>query len=134
MSAFISANLTLRVSIGLIFFWFGLVKFFPGVSPAEDLASNTICTLTFHMISPPICTIGLAIFESLIGILLIFGKLVKPVLALLFLHMLGTLFTFFLFPDTMFENYPLVLTLQGQYVMKNVIILASIPSIWPKEG
>lgn len=120
----------LRLSIGIIFFWFGLVKFFPGLSPAHDLASNTICSLTFHMISPPACTTLLAIFESLIGFLLITGKFLKPVLVLLFLHMLGTLLTFFIFPDIMFTKFPFVLTMQGQYVMKNIIILASILTIW----
>nr|WP_242067788.1 DoxX family protein [Cyclobacterium marinum] len=128
-----SGNSILRISIGLIFFWFGLVKFFPGVSPAENLASSTICAITLHVTTPPVCTILLAIFESLTGLLLITGKFLKPVLILLFLHMLGTLLTFIIFPDLMFEKFPFVLTMQGQYVMKNVTILASIPTIWPKE-
>jgi uncharacterized membrane protein YphA (DoxX/SURF4 family) len=121
------------IVIGIIFFWFGLVKFFPGISPAEDLVSKTICTLTFNLTSPPTCVIMLAIFESLIGVLLIVGKFLRPVLVLLFLHMLGTLLTFFLFPDLMFTKFPFVLTIQGQYVMKNIIILASVPTVWLGE-
>jgi len=123
----------LRLSIGIIFFWFGLVKFFPGISPAEDLASSTICALTFNVTSPPTCVIILAIFESLIGLLLIVGKFLKPVLALLFLHMLGTLLTFFIFPHLMFLKLPYVLTMQGQYVMKNIIILAACITLWASQ-
>lgn len=117
----------------MIFLWFGIVKLFPGSSPAESLASGTICALTFHVISPPTCTMALAIFESLVGILLVSGRLLKPVLVLLFLHMLGTLLTFFIFPDLMFAKFPFVLTMQGQYVMKNIIILAAILIIWPQR-
>lgn len=129
----INRNTILRICIGMIFLWFGIVKFFPGSSPAESLASGTICTLTFHVISPPTCTVTLAIFESLIGISLVFGRLLKPVLVLLFLHMLGTLLTFFIFPDLMFAKFPFVLTMQDQYVMKNIIIMAAILIIWPSE-
>ena len=129
----INRNTILRFCIGMIFLWFGFVKFFPGSSPAESLASSTICALTFYVISPPACTIALAIFESLIGILLVLGRFLKPVLVLLFLHMLGTLLTFFIFPDLMFAKFPFVLTMQGQYVMKNIIIMAAILIIWPQR-
>ncbi|UCS92213.1 DoxX family protein [Echinicola marina] len=129
-----STNTILRISIGAIFFWFGVVKFFPRVSPAESLAADTICALTFHVISPPACTIVLAVFESLLGILLIIGSFLKPVLILLFLHMLGTMLTFFIFPDLMFAKFPFILTMEGQYVMKNIIILASVLLLWSRDS
>jgi len=58
----------LRWSIGIIFIWFGMVKFFVGLSPAEDLASSTICTLTGQFFPQGSCMPILAIFQSLIGI------------------------------------------------------------------
>ncbi|AVR46525.1 hypothetical protein C7S20_15325 [Christiangramia fulva] len=120
----------LRRSIGVIFIWFGMVKFFVGLSPAEDLASSTICTLTAHIFPQASCMPVLAIFESLIGISLLSGKFLKWALGLLFLHMLGTFSTFFIFPEQMFSHFPFVLTMKGQYVMKNIIILAAGISIW----
>jgi len=120
----------LRWSIGIIFIWFGMVKFFVGLSPAEDLASSTICTLTGQFFPQGSCMPILAIFESLIGISLLSGKFLKWALGLLFLHMLGTFSTFFIFPEQMFSHFPFVLTMKGQYVMKNIIILAAVTSIW----
>ncbi len=43
----------LRISIGIIYFWFGALKFFHGYSPAEDLAINTINELTFGLVPMP---------------------------------------------------------------------------------
>src|SRR5215204_4031866 len=42
----------LRISVGIVFLWFGLLKFFPNLSPAEDLAARTISTLTFGVVQP----------------------------------------------------------------------------------
>ena len=120
----------LRWSIGIIFIWFGMVKFFVGLSPAEDLASSTICTLTGQFFPQGSCMPILAIFESLIGISLLSGKFLKWALGLLFLHMLGTFSTLFIFPEQMFSHFPFVLTMKGQYVMKNIIILAAVIGIW----
>lgn len=120
----------LRWSIGIIFLWFGMVKFFVGLSPAEDLASSTICSLTGHIFTQASCMPILATFESLIGISLLSGKFLKWALGFLFLHMLGTFSTFFIFPEQMFSHFPFVLTMKGQYVMKNIIILAAVISIW----
>ena len=128
-----SAFSFLRWSIGVLFLWFGAVKFIPGLSPAEDLASSTICALTADVFSPTGCLIPLAFVESLIGIFLILGRFLKLTLGILFLHMLGTLLTFFIFPDLMFTNFPFVLSMEGQYVMKNIIIIAAGITIWISE-
>ena len=37
----------LRTNVGIVFFWFGVLKFFPALSPAEDLAGRTISALSF---------------------------------------------------------------------------------------
>jgi uncharacterized membrane protein YphA (DoxX/SURF4 family) len=44
----------LRISLGIVFFWFGVLKFFPGLSPAQDLAMRTIGLLTFGLVPPQV--------------------------------------------------------------------------------
>ena len=71
-----NALLFLRISIGIIYLWFGILKFFHGYSPAEDLAINTINKLTFGLIPEPLNITLLATWECALGILLIVGKMV----------------------------------------------------------
>ena len=66
----LTSNNLLALSIGLTYLWFGLLKFFPGLSPAEDLAQNTIDTLSFGLIPAELSLIFLAIWETAIGLLL----------------------------------------------------------------
>ena len=88
----------LRISMGIVFIWFGVLKFFPGVSAAQDLAIRTIELLTFGLVSQLIIINGLAAWEVLIGVGLISGKFMKATLLLLFLQMIGTFTPIFLFP------------------------------------
>ena len=67
----------LRLSIGIIFFWFGFLKYFEGLSPAEDIATKTIDTMTFGILSEKVILYGLATWEVLIGIGLIFKIFLK---------------------------------------------------------
>lgn len=60
----------LRIGLGMIFFWFGILKFFPGVSPAEELVKNTV-----YFIDPDLFLPILAAWETLIGIGLITGEI-----------------------------------------------------------
>ncbi|MDQ7024421.1 MAG: DoxX family protein [Anaerolineae bacterium] len=115
----------LRVSVGIVFLWFGFLKFFPNVSPAQDLAANTIETLTFGLIQSTISVPVLAIWETLIGIGLITGKFMRVTLALLGLQMLGTITPLFLFPDETFRTFPIVPTLEGQYIIKNLVLVSA---------
>ena len=80
----------LRVSLGIIFFWFGVLKFFPGLSPAQALAIKTISLLTFGFLPSNVALLILATWECLIGLGLIFKKFLRATLLLLFLQMLGT--------------------------------------------
>src|SRR5258708_21815577 len=80
----------LRVSLGVVFFWFGVLKFFPGLSPATELATRTISTLTFGAVPPSVSIYVLAAWESLIGLGLIFGVAMRATRALLFVQMLAT--------------------------------------------
>jgi len=115
----------LRLSIGIIFLWFGVLKFFNGASPAETLAVNTIDTLTFGLLSPGFIIIALAILETAIGLGLMFKLFLRETLLLLYLQMLGTFTPVFLFPGEVFVEFPFVLTLEGQYIIKNLVVVSA---------
>ena len=115
----------LRLALGVVFFWFGVLKFFPGASPAEELAGRTIETLTFGAISQASALLILAVWEVAIGVGLLVGRGMRAVLLLLFVQMLGTITPLFLFPSETFVIFPFVPTLEGQYIIKNVVIVAA---------
>jgi uncharacterized membrane protein YphA (DoxX/SURF4 family) len=117
--------LFLRVSLGIVFLWFGVLKFFPGLSPATEIATMTIERLTFGFIQPDISIIILAIWETLIGLGLIFGIFLRLILFLLFTQMLGTMTPLILFPAETFKIFPFVPTLEGQYIIKNLVLLSA---------
>lgn len=115
----------LRLSIGIIFFWFGFLKYFEGLSPAEDLAVDTISTITLGVFSEKIILFGLATWEVLIGIGLIFKLFLRETLLLLYLQMVGTFLPVFLFPGEVFNVFPFSLTLEGQYIVKNMVVMSA---------
>jgi uncharacterized membrane protein YphA (DoxX/SURF4 family) len=115
----------LRLALGVVFFWFGVLKFFPGASPAEELAGRTIETLTFGAIPQDVALMILAVWEVAIGIGLFLGRWMRAVLLLLFVQMLGTITPLFLFPSETFTIFPIAPTLEGQYIIKNVVIVAA---------
>ena len=115
----------LRVSLGIIFLWFGGLKFVPDLSPAEDLAQRTIETVSFGVVQPPASIILLATVECLIGVGLITGVLLRATLLLLWLQMLGTVLPLFLFPQDTFIHAPYAPTLEGQYIIKNLVIISA---------
>ncbi len=115
----------LRVSLGIVFFWFGALKFFPGLSPAQNLATRTIDILTFGLIPPNVSILVLATWECLIGIGLILGPFMRATLLLLFLQMLGTMTPIFFFPQEVFTRIPYAPTLEGQYIIKNIVLISA---------
>jgi uncharacterized membrane protein YphA (DoxX/SURF4 family) len=117
--------LVLRVSIGVVFLWFGVLKFFPAVSPAEELALRTLTTLTFELVPARALLIGLAIFESAIGVCFVTGFGRRFALPLLVAHMLGTGLPFLMFPGQLFQGSMFVPTFLGQYIVKNIIIVSA---------
>ena len=117
--------LFLRISLGIIFFWFGFLKFFPGLSPADQIATKTITVLTLGFVKPNISIIILAIWETLIGLGLITGKFLRVTLLLLFAQMLGTLTPLLLFPAETFTQFPYAPTLEGQYIIKNLVLISA---------
>ena len=114
----------MRVSIGIIFFWFGALKFFDGLSPAQTLAIETIDLMTFGLFTEKVIIYGLASWEVLIGIGMLFNLYIKQTIILLFLQMAGTFMPVFLFPGEVFNIFPYSLTLEGQYIIKNLVVIS----------
>jgi uncharacterized membrane protein YphA (DoxX/SURF4 family) len=112
--------LILRIGLGVVFFWFGVLKFFKGLSPAEELVRNTI----FFM-DPDIFIPVLAAWESIIGIGLITGKFMRLTLLLLFLQMPGTALPLLILPEKVWTHFPYGLTLEGQYIIKNLVLIGA---------
>lgn len=115
----------LRISLGIVFFWFGFLKFFPGLSPAQSLAGETMALISFGILSPSQAVFILAIWESLIGLGLLTGMFLRTTLFLLWLQMLGTMTPLILFPEVCFQSIPLVPTLEGQYIIKNIVLISA---------
>lgn len=115
----------LRVSLGIVFFWFGVLKFFPDHSPAQNLAARTIDVLTFGMVPATVSIPMLALWECAIGIGLITNFFMRATLLLLFVQMMGTITPIFLFPGEVFTVLPYAPTLEGQYIIKNIVLVSA---------
>ncbi len=115
----------LRIGLGIIFLWFGLLKFFPGLSPAQDLATRTIAALSFGLVGPALSLPILATWEVLIGLGLIVGRWMRVILLILGAQMLGTITPLLLFPSEAFTLAPFAPTLEGQYMIKNIVLVAA---------
>jgi uncharacterized membrane protein YkgB len=115
----------LRISVGIVFFWFGVLKFFPTLSPAEDLAARTIAALSFGIVKPAVSVPVLAAWECLIGLSLITGQFVRVALLTMFGHMLGTITPLILFPHETWTRVPYAATLEGQYILKNMVLVSA---------
>jgi uncharacterized membrane protein YkgB len=110
----------MRVGLGIVFLWFGALKLVPGLSPAEDLVRNTI-----YFIDPDLFQPVLAVWEMLIGLGLLTGRYLRLTLLLLFAQMGGTALPIFLLPDVVWTAFPHALTLEGQYIIKNLVIIGA---------
>jgi len=115
----------LRISLGIVFLWFGVIKFVPGLSPADELATRTISVLTFGIIPPEISRPILALWESLIGFGFLTGRYMRVTLLLLFVQMLGTVTPLVLFPSETWGQFPISPTLEGQYILKNIVLITA---------
>lgn len=124
----------LSISIGLVYVIFGGLKFFPRLSPAENIAIDTVQILTFHQLSPSVSIILLAILEMLIGILLLFRKSMKVAVALAFFHLIMTFTPFIIFPDRVFSLESNSLSLLGQYIIKNIVLMSALVALYPTNA
>ncbi|MFV2015419.1 MAG: DoxX family membrane protein, partial [Candidatus Heimdallarchaeota archaeon] len=108
----------LRYTIGIVFIWFGTLKLF-NKSPANELVENTIV-----FIPPEIFIPILGIWEVMIGVGLIIRRFNRMAIFLLFLQMPGTMLPLILLPEVSFVSFPFVLTLEGQYIIKNLVLIS----------
>ena len=110
----------LRYSLGIIYIWFGALKPL-GLSPAQELVENTVYWFENPKTFVPI----LGIWEVVIGITMIVKPLIRISIFLLFIQMPGTFLPLVSFPEVCFTNFPFGLTLEGQYIVKNLIIISA---------
>jgi putative oxidoreductase len=110
----------LRVVLGLLFVWFGALKVM-GVSPVAVLVADTLPFADAHLVVP-----ALGVAEVSLGLVLATGLLLRLALPALALHLMGTFSTFAVVPHLMFRHgNPLLLTGDGEFVMKNLILIAA---------
>jgi uncharacterized membrane protein YkgB len=109
----------LRFSLAIIFIWFGALKPF-GQSPAVELITKTV-----YWFDPDVFIPILGIWEMLIGICLLFPPLIRIGLGLLALQMPGTFLPLILLPEVCFISIPFDLTLEGQYIVKNLVLIGA---------
>jgi uncharacterized membrane protein YkgB len=110
----------LRISVGVVFFWFGALKLIPGASPAEPLIRDSLPFLPMNLFIP-----FLAIWEMIIGLGFMTGKFMRLTILLMFLQMGGAISPIFLNPTAVFATFPFILTLEGQYIIKNIVLMSA---------
>jgi uncharacterized membrane protein YkgB len=109
----------LRYSLALIFIWFGILKPL-GISPAAELASNTV-----YWLNPSWFVPFLGWWEVLIGVCLLYKPLIRIGIFLLTIQMVGTFLPIFILPKIIFGTPFYSLTLEGQYILKNLILIGA---------
>ncbi len=109
----------LRISLAIIFIWFGGLKFF-GISPANELVARTV-----YWIDPEVFLPVLGGWEVVIGVCLLFRPTIRAALFLLFLQMPGTMLPLFMLPQVCYTHFPFGLTLEGQYIIKNLVLISA---------
>lgn len=123
MYRFNTNDFLVRVPMFIIFFWFGILKVI-NLSPAKELIIDTVYWMPF--LSPEQWVIIIGVWEMLIGLFFLTKKTTFIAMLLLFLQMSGTFMPLVLLPSVTFQNANFFLpTLEGQYIIKNIIIIAS---------
>jgi uncharacterized membrane protein YphA (DoxX/SURF4 family) len=113
----------IRISFGIIFIWFGILKPFD-VSSAESLLKATVVWLPFG--TPELWLVVIGWWEVAIGVTFLFPRTTKIAIALLFLQMFGTFMPLVLLPELTFQNGNILTpSLEGQYIIKNVMIISA---------
>ena len=115
----------LRVTMGLVFLAFGALKYVPGASPAQDLAVTTTRLLTFGAVPDPVALVLIATLECGIGLSLIVGRGLRVTIYLLALELLGILSPLVLLPQRLFPAPFHTPTLEGQYVLKDIVLVGA---------
>lgn len=109
----------LRYAFALIYFWFGWLKLL-GLSPADELVYRSV-----EWLEAPHFILFLALWEIIIGISFAVRKLNRLALWMFFLKIPGTFLPLITSPELCFTVFPYGLTLEGQYIFKNLIMVAA---------
>ena len=114
----------LRISLAIIFVWFGILKPL-GISPAAGLVTATVGWMPLFTPDQWLGIIGW--WEVLIGVSFLFRRTVRLAIALLAMQMVGTLLPLFLLPNVTFQpgHLPYAPTMEGQYIIKNLLIISA---------
>lgn len=114
----------LRISLAVIFIWFGLLKPL-GLSPAGPLVESTVGWMPVFSATQWVSVIGW--WEVAIGVTFLFRATLRVAIGLLFLQMAGTFLPLVMLPEVTFQagRYPFVPTIEGQYIIKNLLILSA---------
>jgi uncharacterized membrane protein YphA (DoxX/SURF4 family) len=115
----------LRVSLGAVFLGFGALKFFPGVSPAQELVEKTTSMLTLGLVPGATALVAVALLETVVGLWLISGRALRGAVYLLGVQLVGIMSPIVLLPGRLFAGPHGAPTLEGQYVLKDVIIVGA---------
>ena len=114
---------SIRLSFGVIFIWFGVLKPL-GLSSAEGLLKSTVIWLPFG--SPEMWLIIIGLWEVVIGVFFFFKKTTRIAIILLFLQMVGTFMPLVVLTEVTFQSNNFLLpTLEGQYIIKNLMIISA---------
>ncbi|MEZ5305156.1 MAG: DoxX family protein [Verrucomicrobiales bacterium] len=119
-----SANL-IRVSLGIIYFHFGYLKFFPDLSPAEVLAGYTSQILCGYSLDSATVLLIVAVLECVIGLGFLLNVGMRWVALLFFFHMAATFLPLFVLPEFAFKFPPFAPTIEGQYIIKNLVLASA---------
>lgn len=115
----------LRVSLGIVFLAFGVLKFFPGVSPAQNLVESTTHILMLGLVPGGVALVLVAAMECIIGLCLISGRAMRGAVYLLGVQLIGILSPLVLLTGRLFDGPHGAPTLEGQYVLKDLIIVGA---------
>jgi putative oxidoreductase len=113
----------LRISLSLVILGFGALKYFPGASPAAGLAMRTTETLTMGLVSGTPAVVATAVVETVIGLVLLTGRFLKPGLIIMTAWLGGIMAPVVLFASELFPGG--LPTLTAQYVLKDIILVAA---------
>ena len=123
MYRFNTNDFLIRLPLFIIFFWFGLLKVIE-LSPARQLIIDTVFWMP--ILSAETWVIIIGYWEMFIAIFLLTKRTTFLAMILLFLQMSGTFMPLILLPDITFQSSnPLLPTLEGQYIIKNIIIITA---------
>jgi uncharacterized membrane protein YphA (DoxX/SURF4 family) len=118
------ASPALRVSLAVVFIWFGALKIV-GSSPVVELVASTV-----YWVDPDWFVPALGVIEVLVGVGLALGRALRLVLLVLVFQMAGTFLVFVILPNVAFySGNPFNLTVEGEFILKNLVLLAAAMSV-----